>query len=150
MQMKKSEIFDRWTILLQKARFNDLAKKELETEFDPEVSTIMADLIKKDLGKDYVLMDVGDLLWSIKFLELIKSIMQLQEANAKIWVLEASIRREFPNDPSAKKALSMEEVGERAIMIRDFNSLRIKAKKAIDEYFGEISDVKVDHASSST
>ena len=137
MQMKKSEVFDRWTILLQKARFNDLAKKELETEFDPEVSIIMAGLVSNHI-------------WSNTFLGLIKSIMQLQEANAKIWVLEASIRKEFPDDPSAKKALSMEEVGERAIMIRDFNSLRIKAKKAIDEYFGEIPDVKVDHASSST
>lgn len=131
MQMKKSEIFDRWTILLQKARFNDLAKQELETIFDPEIRHIIDGICNTDI------------------VPLLKSILKLQESNAKIWILEASIRKEFANDPSSKKDLTMAEVGERALSIRDHNTIRIQAKKEIDSFFGEISDEKVNHASSS-
>jgi len=140
MDMKKSEVLDRWTILLQKARFDENARKELDL-FDGETNEI----ISITLSNKYTSGNIND--WNMRFL---KHLMQLQEANAKIWVLEASIRREFKNDPLANQDLIMSEIGTRALQIRDINSLRIKAKKAIDEFFGEIPDVKVNHASSST
>jgi len=137
MQMKESEVLDRWTILLQKARFDNNAQKELLL-FDEEVAEIISNsLHNKGIGED-----VRN--WNKRFL---KHLMKLQEANAKIWVLEASIRKEFKTDPTAQETLSMEEIGRRALQIRDFNSLRIEAKKDIDAFFNRISDNKVDHAS---
>jgi len=137
MQMKESEILDRWTILLQKARFDENAQKELLI-FDEEV----AEIISASLSNKYTSGNISD--WNTRFQ---KHLMKLQEANAKIWVLEASVRKEFKNDPNARETLSMEEIGRRAIQIRNFNSLRIEAKKAINTFFGRISDNKVDHAS---
>jgi len=63
----------------------------------------------------------------------------LIEANAKIWALESDIRngRELP----------LEEVGRRALMIRDINKQRIEAKNKINELFGDYKEHKVNHAS---
>lgn len=63
----------------------------------------------------------------------------LIEANSKIWVLESEIRN--------GRDLPLEEVGRRALMIRDFNKLRIEAKNRINEIFGEYKEYKVNHAS---
>lgn len=128
MIMKNSDVLDRWTILIMKSRFNDQAKQELKA-YDLEVAAIIKRLEKQNQ------------------LPLLKAICELQEANSKIWVLEASIRKEFKSDPLAIQHLSMEEVGKRAVQIRDFNSLRIAAKTNIDKIFKDIIDIKVDHAS---
>ena len=80
--------------------------------------------------------------------DFITSVMKLMEANSKIWQLEASIRQEYSTDDQAKEVLSMAEIGRRALAIRDLNKLRNEAKKEIDMLYGEITDNKVDHASS--
>jgi len=66
-------------------------------------------------------------------------LLTLMEMNAKIWMLEADIRNgaEMP----------LEEVGRRALAIRDLNKVRVQAKAEIDKIFGFTPDVKVDHAS---
>ena len=63
----------------------------------------------------------------------------LVEANSKIWVLESEIRngRELPLD----------EVGRRALMIRDLNKQRIEAKNRINDIFKDYKEHKVNHAS---
>jgi hypothetical protein len=44
--------------------------------------------------------------------------------------------------------MPLEEVGKRALEIRDHNKLRIAAKREIDIFYGHAPDVKVEHASS--
>ena len=62
--------------------------------------------------------------------------------NQKIWHLE--------NDVRHMKELNMplEEIGRRALLIRDFNKERVSYKNAIDEISEEFfGDLKIDHAS---
>ena len=66
-------------------------------------------------------------------------LLVLMEMNAKIWMLEADIRN--------GKEMPLEEVGRRALAIRDFNKHRVQAKAYIDSLIGFTPDVKVDHAS---
>ncbi len=67
----------------------------------------------------------------------------LKEVNGKIWDLESDIRK------GKEGELGLEEVGRRALAIRDLNGERIRLKNAIAEEMGEFGDVKVDHASDS-
>jgi hypothetical protein len=129
MEMKKSDFLDRLTILNMKARLDDSASLEL-TDYIDELDEVLTSEP-----------------WTVNGVELICAIMQLAEANAKIWLTEAAIRKEFPDDPSASGELDLEEVGRRAIQIRAYNRLRIEARKVIDAAFGETPDNKVDHAS---
>jgi len=78
--------------------------------------------------------------------ELSKEIKEEHEAtleklyyiNGMIWKLESDIR-------SGKEGeLGLEEVGRRALMIRDFNKVRISIKNSMNDRFKEI---KIDHAS---
>jgi hypothetical protein len=117
MRMKQSDVMDRWTILLMKARVDQSAKAELE-EYQREGNDIFS---------------------GTEWRQLLPWIMQLMEANAKIWVLESAIRN--------GKDMPAEEVGRRAIEIREYNKLRVAAKHSIDAWFGQSPDVKVDHAS---
>ncbi len=66
-------------------------------------------------------------------------VLILMEMNAKIWMLEADIRN--------GKEMPLEEVGKRALAIRDLNKNRVLAKAEIDKIFKVTPDVKVDHAS---
>ena len=135
---KKSDLIDRWLILIIKTKYDDNAKKELE-------------LYKKE---------VTDILYknqdSVALYGIIESIVELMEANARTWENESAIRNEFENDPSNThlmvegKKLTLEqlsEIGRRALLIRSYNRLRINAKKKIDVEFGDIPDTKVNHVS---
>ena len=129
MIMSEGEICDRYTILRMKARLDEGSAKILE-EYDVEVKLLMEKAARQGL--------------SGRFLD---SLLALQEANSKIWMLEASMRKEFKNDPAAQETLSDAEFGRRAMAIRDHNKFRVQAKAEIDELFGRTPDVKVDHAS---
>lgn len=113
-----------------KAEFDKNAKKELEL-FTDELQSILSE----NTGDTVLLRNL--------FLETIK----LSQAHAKCWELEAAIRKEFLNDPSSCKELTFEEIGKRAITIRDFNKNRVEAKKKIDILFNEIPENKIDHLS---
>lgn len=124
MRMPWGDFFDRWTILRMKARLDAAAAEEL-SRYEAE----LAELTSSDLA-----MVMG-------------SVAQLAETNAKIWLVEASIRQEYGDDAEAQEDLSLEEVGRRALRIREYNKLRIQAKNRINSLFGDAPDNKVQHAS---
>ena len=67
---------------------------------------------------------------------------ELYKVNSKIWDLEADIRKGREN------LLGLEEVGRRAIEIRNLNRERVAMKNKIIEETGiGFKDVKVNHAS---
>lgn len=131
MQMNESEVFDRWTILRMKVRLTENVRNEFES-YDREAMDVLTN----------VHHDVDGM-----FVPLVHELVDLAEANAKIWVLEASLRQEFKDDPSNTGEVSDAEFGRRAKLIREHNKTRIKAKARIDALFGRNEDVKVDHAS---
>jgi len=68
---------------------------------------------------------------------------QLYEINEKIWDLESDIRK------GKEGELGLEEVGRRAIKIRETNGKRVKIKSSIVEKTGRgYKDIKINHASS--
>jgi hypothetical protein len=67
---------------------------------------------------------------------------KLYEINGEIWQLEADIRR------GREEELGLEEVGRRAILIREWNKKRIAVKNQIVEIFNEgFKDIKINHGS---
>ena len=67
---------------------------------------------------------------------------RLYNVNGKIWDLESDIRK------GKEGALGLEEVGRRAIEIRNLNKIRISIKNEITEATGSgFKDVKINHAS---
>ena len=67
---------------------------------------------------------------------------RLSIINLKIWHLESAIRE------GQEEGLGLEEVGRRALQIRDLNKERIALKNALNEPTGEIfKDAKVNHVS---
>ncbi len=73
-----------------------------------------------------------------------KLMAQLYEVNGKIWDLEADIRK------GKEGELGLEEVGRRALAIRDLNRQRIEIKNLIAAKCGGPPDFKYDHASSTS
>lgn len=136
IEMSPGEVFDRYTILRMKSvEIKDPALRSEVSKFSKEVERIFES-------------DLPTSRWS-----LTRFLLELMEANAKIWVLEAAIRQEIRGDPQARVPgtpngdLPYEEVGRRTIVIRDYNRRRVAAKASIDKLFGVYPDVKVDHAS---
>jgi hypothetical protein len=127
IRMKQSDVLDRWTILMMKARADPGAGAEL-AEYHAEAYNIFTDLADEAVAGH-----------SGCFEKLILPAMRLMEANAKVWVLESAIRNGNDMPP--------EEVGRRAIEIREHNKLRVAAKREIDVLYNQTPDVKVDHAS---
>lgn len=71
-----------------------------------------------------------------KFIEL------LIDINGKIWDLEADIRLGKEN------ILGLEEVGRRALLIRDLNKIRVGYKNELVELYNEgFKDIKINHVS---
>lgn len=72
-----------------------------------------------------------------------EKIDKLIEINGMIWDLESDIRK------GREGELGLEEVGRRAIKIREFNKIRVGHKNDVVEVFGEgYKDIKMNHASS--
>lgn len=73
---------------------------------------------------------------------IVEAFKQLFQHNGDIWSLESDIRK------GKESELGLEEVGRRALQIRDHNKLRIKVKNELNQIFNEgFEEVKVDHAS---
>lgn len=66
---------------------------------------------------------------------------QLREINGRIWDLESDIRK------GKEGELGLEEVGRRAIAIRNINAERIALKNTIANLHEEYEEKKYDHAS---
>ena len=67
--------------------------------------------------------------------------LDLLKVNAEIWELESDIRM------GKEDILGLEEVGRRAIAIREKNQYRIRIKNKIATISNTFLEVKVDHAS---
>lgn len=76
-------------------------------------------------------------------LDLIKDLMQqLKDIHLGIWELEKELKNGVEQD------LSLEEIGRRAIAIRNKNSQRVNAKNQIAEILGcNVKEFKLDHLS---
>jgi hypothetical protein len=67
---------------------------------------------------------------------------KLKDINGKIWDLESDIRK------GKEAELGLEEVGRRAIMIREFNKIRVGYKNEMVKIYEEgFEDIKMNHAS---
>lgn len=74
--------------------------------------------------------------------EIYEYVERLYEVNGKIWSLESDIRK------GKEGELGFEEVGRRAIQIRDHNGNRVQIKNEINSRYGTgYIEKKVDHAS---
>lgn len=120
MKIKTSDIMDRWTILRMKVGVD----KSIESEYLAYTRVARRILA----ANPYPMTD---------------HVLTLQEVNAKIWMLEASIRKEYIEDADSKETLTLSEVGRRALRIRELNMHRMSAKTAIDKMMGDPPDKKV-------
>ena len=121
MEMPLPELLDRLVIVRLKAERIKEEEKEKELEF------YMTEL-EEYRKKGFIIKD--------EWLE------RLYDVNGKIWDLEADIRK------GKEGELGLEEVGRRAILIRNLNKIRISIKNEITEVTGSgFKDVKVNHAS---
>lgn len=118
-----SEIIDRYTIcLLKRYRANAQNSPELNT-----LEQTLNEYYNKYRGSK----------------EMIHSaIIKLTEVNGAIWDLEADIRQ------GKEGTLGLEEVGRRALKIRDLNQVRVSCKNELVVRFNEgYQDLKSSHAS---
>lgn len=69
-------------------------------------------------------------------------VTKLKDVNGKIWDLESDIRK------GKEAVLGLEEVGRRAIAIRELNKIRVGYKNDMVKIYGEgFEDIKMNHAS---
>ena len=101
---------------------------------------------KTRADNDIELKDLSEVIEDYKIInsQVIETyIDKLITINGEIWDLESDIRK------GKEGELGLEEVGRRAIKIREFNKIRVGYKNIIVETFGEgYKDVKMNHASS--
>ena len=76
--------------------------------------------------------------------KLVSLVLDLHKINGQMWDAEYAIRKGLDDD------LGLEEVGRRAIRIRDLNRTRVAIKNQIAELTGqsEFKDCKMNHISS--
>lgn len=67
---------------------------------------------------------------------------KMLKVNGQIWTLESDIRL------GKEGELGLEEVGKRALQIRDFNKQRVQFKNELNEKFNEgYQEIKINHSS---
>jgi hypothetical protein len=120
MEYPISEILDRYSIaILKKQRLN------VDNEIEIQDLSEVIDQYKKinsEVIENYV--------------------TKLVEINGYIWDLESDIRK------GKEGELGLEEVGRRAIKIRELNKIRVGYKNIIVDIFNEgYKDIKMNHAS---
>lgn len=120
MKMPISEILDRYSIAI-------LKKQRANAENEQEIIDLSHEIFKNNYHREFIQ----------------DKIEKLTEINGKIWDLESDIRK------GKEGELGLEEVGRRAIQIREFNKIRVGYKNEVVELFGEgYKDIKMNHASS--
>jgi hypothetical protein len=120
MNYSPGEIADKLTITCLKMIFSD--DKFIHVRFQTEVKKLM---------KEWKAFLPRSNHWDYLF--------TLQSANLSIWRLESDIRNGNLKD--------LEEIGRRAIRIRELNRTRISLKNEIDKDYGIPPEVKIDHVS---
>jgi hypothetical protein len=121
MKMPIGEILDRYSIaILKKERASAENQQEIE-DLTQEIESY------KETHEEFINEKIDKLI----------------EINGMIWDLESDIRK------GREGELGLEEVGRRAIKIREFNKIRVGYKNDVVEVFGEgYKDIKMNHASS--
>lgn len=123
MKYPIAEVCDRYTIEVLKS-------ERTLTENDRNISILYKEIElnkKKCSGQDLI--------------DYQTCIDNLYYFNGKIWDLESDIRK------GKEGELGLEEVGRRALAIRDLNGHRILQKNKIASIFGEMGEKKYNHAS---
>jgi hypothetical protein len=121
MKMPIGEILDRYSIAILK---KERASAENQQEIDDLTQEIES---YKQTHEEFINEKIDKLI----------------EINGMIWDLESDIRK------GREGELGLEEVGRRAIKIREFNKIRVGYKNDVVEVFGEgYKDIKMNHASS--
>lgn len=120
MEYPISEILDRYSIAL-------LKKERLQIDNDQELADLSNEIDNyrkiNEIVDDYI--------------------VKLKEINGKIWDLEFDIRK------GKEGELGLEEVGRRALLIRENNKIRVGYKNEIVEIFNVgYKDIKMNHVSS--
>lgn len=95
-------------------------------------------------GHDHVVLEYEALLNEVRGMDVdqrLADFAQLLMANANVWKLESEIRK------GKEGEMGLEEVGRRAIQIREFNKARVCIKDHIANYMGGFRHMKVDHIS---
>jgi hypothetical protein len=100
-------------------------------------------ILKKERAQANNDIEIEELGKEISLYEGIENFIEkLIEINGKIWDLESDIRK------GKEEELGLEEVGRRAIKIREFNKIRIGYKNEMVKKYGEgFEDIKMNHAS---
>ena len=120
MEYPISEILDRYSIAL-------LKKERLQIDNGQELNDLSMEI--DNYRKTNTVVD--------------EYIINLKEINGKIWDLEFDIRK------GKEGELGLEEVGRRAILIRENNKIRVGYKNEIVEIFNVgYKDIKMNHVSS--
>ncbi len=120
MEMPLPEVIDRFTIC--KLKLERIKEEHLRKEYDTFLGEIDGLREKGLINEEWI--------------------DRLYDLNGKIWDLESDIRKGKDDE------LGLEEVGRRAIKIRELNKLRITMKNKIVESTGlGFKDVKMNHAS---
>jgi hypothetical protein len=121
MKMPIGEILDRYSIAI-------LKKERPSAENQQEIEDLTQEIDSYKQTHEEFINDKID---------------KLIEINGMIWDLESDIRK------GREGELGLEEVGRRAIKIREFNKIRVGYKNDVVEVFGEgYKDIKMNHASS--
>lgn len=93
-------------------------------------------------GNEDVMPEYGALLGEVERLDpTLADFIRLLVANGNVWKLESAIRR------GKEGEMSLEEIGRRALAIREFNRFRVSLKDALSKTMGGFRHVKTDHAS---
>ena len=120
MKQPISEILDRYSISI-------LKKERANAENEIEINDLYSEILEYKKMNDEIINDY---------------INKLIEINGKIWDLESDIRK------GKEGELGLEEVGRRAIQIREYNKVRVGYKNKIVETFNEgYKDIKMNHVS---
>ena len=115
------EVADRYTIAILKIERLD------HSEIDVEDMQRQVDYYKQGLDLEYQ--------------QLAKLVNDLYDINGKMWDAEHAIRK------GQDENLGLEEIGKRAIRIRDLNRIRMKVKNDIIEFTGDgFKDCKMNYA----
>lgn len=120
MEMNLGEFLDRMSIVIHKAQ-------KIGSESYPEFIKFCEEFLLETPTKN--------------FEEIIKALRELYEINGEIWKLESDIRK------GKEKELGLQEVGRRALAIRDWNSKRVAVQNKIAKKFGGFKNIKKDHRS---
>ncbi len=100
------------------------------------------ELLKKEranANNDWHIQALQDAINEVGWIQ--EFVDKLKLANGQIWDLESDIRK------GKEGELGLEEVGRRAIKIREINNIRILIKNKVAQYFGEFGEQKYNHAS---